>query len=256
MVRIGIIGGSGLEDPGIFQEGKELVISTPYGEPSLPLVSGKIENVPVVIVSRHGKGHVLPPSQVNYRANIWALKQLSCTHILATSACGSLREEIHRGDFVILDQFIDFTRHRPVTFFERFQPGEMKHTPMADPFSAELRQILIEKARSLNLPVHEKGTVITIEGPRFSTRAESKMFRLWGADVINMTVAPEAILANEAGLPYAVVAVCTDYDCWKIEEQPVSWQEILRVFQENVEKLKKLLLASIPEIAAKQREKT
>ncbi|HPP13465.1 MAG TPA: MTAP family purine nucleoside phosphorylase, partial [bacterium] len=164
MVKVGLIGGSGLEDPKIFQEEKELIVNTPYGQPSLPLIAGKIEQVPVVILPRHGKDHTLPPTQVNYRANIWALKEQGCTHLLATTACGSLREEIHRGDLVILDQFIDFTRHRPITFFERFEPGQLKHTPMADPFSEELRQLLIRNARRLNLPLHEKGTVVTIEG--------------------------------------------------------------------------------------------
>ncbi|HOL66432.1 MAG TPA: S-methyl-5'-thioadenosine phosphorylase [bacterium] len=249
MVKVGLIGGSGLEDPKIFQEEKELIVNTPYGQPSLPLIAGKIEQVPVVILPRHGKDHTLPPTQVNYRANIWALKEQGCTHLLATTACGSLREEIHRGDLVILDQFIDFTRHRPITFFERFEPGQLKHTPMADPFSEELRQLLIRNARRLNLPLHEKGTVVTIEGPRFSTRAESRMFRLWGADVINMSVAPEAILANEVGLPYAVVAVATDYDCWKVDEEPVSWEEILRVFRQNVERVKQLLLLTIAELS-------
>ncbi|MCM8757166.1 MAG: MTAP family purine nucleoside phosphorylase, partial [Candidatus Omnitrophica bacterium] len=139
-----------------------------------------------------------------------------------------------------------------ITFFEKFEPGDLKHTAMADPFSETLRQILIRNARRLGLPVHETGTVITIEGPRFSTRAESRMFRLWGADVINMSVAPEAILANEAGLPYAVVAVSTDYDCWKTDEKPVSWEEILRVFQANIEKVKSLLIMAISELASLQ----
>ncbi|MCM8769064.1 MAG: S-methyl-5'-thioadenosine phosphorylase [Candidatus Omnitrophica bacterium] len=252
MVKVGIIGGSGLEDPRICQDEKEVILATPYGQPSLPLFTGKIEGVPVVILPRHGKEHTIPPTQVNYRANTWALKDQGCTHILATTACGSLREEIKRGDFIILDQFIDFTRHRPITFFEKFEPGDLKHTAMADPFSETLRQILIRNARRLGLPVHETGTVITIEGPRFSTRAESRMFRLWGADVINMSVAPEAILANEAGLPYAVVAVSTDYDCWKTDEKPVSWEEILRVFQANIEKVKSLLIMAISELASLQ----
>jgi len=199
-------------------------------------------------LARHGREHTIPPTQVNFRANVYALKEAGCTHILATTACGSLQQEIGRGDFVIVDQFIDFTRHRKVSFFEKFEPGQMKHTPMAEPFSRELREVLINTCESLNLKHHKKGTVITIEGPRFSTKAESKMFKMWGADVINMSVAPEAILANEAGIPYAVVAMSTDYDCWKEDEEPVSWEEILKVFGENVEKVKKLLLHSIEKV--------
>jgi 5'-methylthioadenosine phosphorylase len=161
-------------------------------------------------LSRHGYGHTIPPSQVNNRANIHALKSLGCTHIIATTACGSLREDIHRGDLVIPDQFIDFTRHRSITFFEEFEPGHMKHTPMADPFDMNLRRLLIEGAAKNGIRVHDRGTIISIEGPRFSTRAESKMFRMWGADIINMSVAPEVILANEIGIPYAAIAMSTD----------------------------------------------
>jgi 5'-methylthioadenosine phosphorylase len=176
------------------------------------------------------------------------LKDQGCTHIVATTACGSLREEIERGDLVILDQFIDFTRLRNVSFIEEFAPGDMKHTPMADPYSTELRKILIETARELNLKHHETGTVVTIEGPRFSTRAESKMFRIWGADVINMSIAPETILANEAGIPYAAVAMSTDYDCWKEDEAPVTWEEILEIFGKNVDNVIALLTNSITKI--------
>ncbi len=250
MVKIGLIGGSGFEKPEILKKSKEIFPKTPYGKPS-PITCGEIEGVKVVVLFRHGKEHTIPPSQVNYRANIFALKKLGCTHIIATTACGSLREEIRRGDLVILDQFIDFTKQRRTTFFEKFKPGveNVKHTPMADPFSEKLRSILIEAGKELGLRIHEKGTVITIEGPRFSTRAESKMFRLWGADVINMSIAPEAILANEAGIPYAAVAMSTDYDCWKSDEAPVDTAEVFRVFGQNVEKVKNLLLKAIPMVA-------
>jgi len=162
------------------------------------------------------------------------------THIIATTACGSLKEEINRGHFVIVDQFIDFTRHRDITFFDSFEDGA-KHTPMSDPFDAGLREVLYETSKELGLISHNGGTVITIEGPRFSTKAESKMFRMWGADVINMSVAPEVILANEAGIPYAAIAMSTDYDCWKEDEQPVSWKEIMEVFDRNADKVKQLL---------------
>lgn len=244
-MKIAIIGGSGFENPSILKNPGEINVETPYGNPTSGFKTGKIGGVDVVILSRHGRNHSIPPSQVNNRANLWAIKELGCTHILATTACGSLREEIGRGDLVILDQFIDFTRHREVTFHSEFTNGEMKHTPMADPFNNELRQVLIQNASELKLKYHPKGTVITIEGPRFSTRAESNMFRLWGADVINMSVAPECILANELGIPYAAVALSTDYDCWKTDEEPVTWEEVLKVFNQNVENVIQLLVTTI-----------
>ena len=248
MVKIGIIGGSGLDNPDILKDAKDKKVKTLYGDPTSPLKTGKIHDVEVVLIARHGREHTIPPTQVNYRANIQALKDQKCTHILATTACGSLRAEIGRGDLVLLDQFIDFTRLRKVTFHEEFTPGDMKHTPMADPYSEELRNILIETAKELNLKFHEKGTVVTIEGPRFSTRAESHMFRSWGADVINMSIAPETILANEAGIPYAAVAMSTDYDCWKVDEAPVTWEEILEVFGKNVNNVIALLTNTISKI--------
>jgi 5'-methylthioadenosine phosphorylase len=250
MVKIGIIGGSGLDNPDILQAARDIEVSTPFGKPTSKLKIGQIQGVDVVLIARHGRDHSIPPTAVNFRANIHALKGQGCTHILATSACGSLRQEIGRGDFVILDQFIDFTRHRPITFFETFPGGSehAKHTAMADPFSEHLRNVLIHTAREKGVKVHEKGTVITIEGPRFSTRAESRMFRLWGADVINMSIAPEAILANEAGIPYAVIAMSTDYDCWKEDEPPVQWGDLLEIFKQNVSTVTELLVNSIPKI--------
>jgi 5'-methylthioadenosine phosphorylase len=248
MVKIGIIGGSGLENPDILKSPQEVNVETPYGTPSSPLLSGSLNGTETVILSRHGWHHTIPPSKVNYRANIFALKEIGCTHIITTTACGSLREEIRRGDLVIPDQFIDFTRHRSITFFEEFEPGKMNHTPMADPFDKKLRDLIISAAGKTGIAVHERGTIITIEGPRFSTRAESRMFRIWGADVINMSVAPEAILANELGMPYAAIAMSTDYDCWKEDEVPVSWEEVIAVFNSNVSKVLKLLLEVIPSV--------
>jgi len=252
MVKVGIIGGSGLDDPKILANAREITVTTTFGRPSSPLTVGEIDGRGVVILARHGRGHVYPPTEVNYRANVMALKDQGCTHILATTACGSLREEIRRGDFVILDQFIDFTRRRPLSIYDRFEFGaeNAKHTGMADPFDEGLRQALIGAARELKLSFHEKGTVITIEGARFSTRAESKMYRIWGADVVNMSVAPEAIFANEAGIPYAAVAMSTDYDCWKTDEAPVEWKVILEVFNHNVDNVKKLLLKALPRVGA------
>lgn len=248
MIRIGIIGGSGLENPDILQNPKEKYIKTPYGKQTL-IKTGKISGVEVVLISRHGLRHEIPPTQVNFRANIDVLKQAGCSHIIATSACGSLREEIRRGDLIIIDQFIDFTRHRSISFYEEFIDGNIVHVPMAEPFSKTLRDILIETGEELKLNIHKKGTVITIEGPRFSTKAESHMFRMWGADIINMSIAPEAILANEAGIPYVAIAMSTDYDCWKEDEDPVTWQGVLEIFKQNVEKVTKLLLHAIPKIA-------
>jgi len=249
MVKIGIIGGSGFNDPQIVQEARDLEVTTIYGKPSSPLKLGKMNNIDVVLLARHGRTHTIPPSQVNFRANIQALKDQGCTHIIATTACGSLREQIGRGDFVILDQFIDFTKHRKFSFHETFEPGNPAHFPMANPFNQELRNALIQTSQELNIKHHQKGTVITIEGPRFSTKAESHMFRAWGADVINMSIAPEAALANEANIPYAAVAMSTDYDCWKENEAPVTWEAVAEIFKENVEKVTNLLINTLPKIA-------
>ena len=249
MTRIGIIGGSGLDNPDILSNPQDVVISTPWGAPSAALKVGRIAGVDVVLLARHGREHTIPPTQVNYRANIQALKDAGCTHILATTAVGSLREEIGRGHLVIIDQFIDFTKQRAMTFHEGFAPHQPVHTPMAEPFNQALRAILIDVCAKNGFSFHKQGTVVTIEGPRFSTRAESKMFRAWGADIINMSVATEAALANEAGIPYAAVAMSTDYDCWKEDEEPVSWDAILEVFKSNAAKVTTLLLEAIPRVA-------
>ena len=161
---------------------------------------------------------------------------------------GSLREEIDRGQLVIIDQFIDFTKQRKMSFYESFQPHKPVHAPMAEPYDSRLRRILIDECRALGFPFHEKGTVVTIEGPRFSTRAESFMFRAWGADIINMSVATETVLANEAGIPYAAVAMSTDYDCWKTGEESVTWEAVLKVFEDNAAKVTALLRSIIPKI--------
>jgi len=248
MTKIAIIGGSGLENPEILKNPESISVKTPYGDPSSDFICGTIGQVEVVLLSRHGRDHTIPPSQVNNRANLFAIQQLKCSHILATTACGSLRENIGRGDLVIPDQFIDFTRYRDTTFFKEFLPNEMKHTPMADPFNKQLRDKLIAAGCELNLNIHQNGCIITIEGPRFSTRAESRMFRSWGGDMINMSTAPECILANELGIPYAAVAMATDYDSWKEDETPVSWEEILAVFGKNVHNVIDILLKVIPAI--------
>jgi 5'-methylthioadenosine phosphorylase len=244
MVKIGIIGGSGLENPTIFQDPESVEVDTRYGQPSSSLLTGKISGIETVLLARHGSNHQFSPTQINNRANIMAMKELGVSHIIATTACGSLRKEIDRGHLVVLDQFIDFTRFRKNTFFDSFESGA-HHTAMAHPFAEDLRAKLYAAAQALQLPVHAKGCVVTIEGPRFSTVAESKMFRLWGADVINMSTAPEAMLASEAGIPYAAVAMSTDYDCWKEDELPVTWDEILTVFRKNADNVTGLLVKVI-----------
>ena len=249
MAVIGIIGGSGLEDPDILKSPEVLHVTTRFGMPSSTLTRGSIGSTRVVILSRHDRDHHITPTKVPNRANIQALKDAGCTHILATTAAGSLREEIRRGDFVVLDQFIDFTRRRDSTIFEDFGDG-LHHTPMADPFDARLREALIATAAALGITAHRTGTVVTIEGPRFSTRAESRMFRFLGGDVINMSTAPECIIANELGIPYAAVAMSTDYDSWKDDEEPVTWEAVLEIFHANAEKMTRLLVESASRIAA------
>ena len=243
-IKIGIIGGTGLDDPKILQDYKETEVDTPFGKPSSKLTIGQLGDKEVVIIARHGKDHSIMPTKVNFRANVWALKQVGCSHILATTACGSLREEIKPGDLIFVDQFIDNTKHRILTFYE----DKVIHTPMAEPFCANLRKLLIETAKELKLAHHEKGTMITIEGPRFSSRAESFMFQKWGADVINMSTVPEVILAREIGICYQSVAMSTDYDCWKEGEEPVTWKIIVERMKQNADNVRNLFLKIIPKI--------
>jgi 5'-methylthioadenosine phosphorylase len=243
-VKIGIIGGSGIDDPKIIKGAIEKVISTPYGKPSSALTIGKINGVDTVILARHGKDHSIYPSGVNFRANLYAMKKAGCTHIIATTAVGSLKTKIKPGDIVFVDQFIDFTKHRMLTFHEK----KVVHTPMAEPFCDYLRSLLIASAKELKFRHHGKGVVITIEGPRFSTRAESHLFRSFGADVINMSTVPEVILARETGICYQTIAMSTDYDCWKEGEESVTWDIIVSIMQKNAENVKKLILKTIPKI--------
>ncbi len=245
-VKIGIIGGSGLDDPDILQDASEVTAENPYGKPSSPLTCGSISGVDVVILARHGKDHSIYPSGVNFRANIYALKELGCTHILAATAVGSLRREIEPGHLVFPDQFIDFTKVRNNTFHDK---GQVVHTPMATPFCPNLRQLLAKHAKSLKIPHHENKTVITIEGPRFSTKAESHMFRAWNADVINMSTVPEVNLAREQKMHYATVAMSTDYDCWHEDEEPVTWEMIMATMKKNAHNVIKLFCDVIPELS-------
>lgn len=243
-IKVAIIGGSGLDDPEFMRDIDEKEVDTPYGRPSSPLLTGKVNGVETVVLARHGRLHSIYPTGVNYRANIHALKATGCTHILATTAVGSLREEIRPGDLVFPDQFIDFTKLRVLTFHE----DKVVHTAMAEPFCMQLSGLLAETARELGLDFHARGTVVTIEGPRFSTRAESHMFRSFGADVINMSTVPEVILAREAGLCYQAIAMSTDYDSWKDDEEPVTWEMILATMKKNADNVKNLLQAVLPKI--------
>jgi 5'-methylthioadenosine phosphorylase len=246
-MKIGIIGGSGLEKADVLEDLKEIEVETPYGKTSSKIKQGKLGETEIYIISRHGENHEITPTHVNNRANIYAFSKLGCEQILATTAVGSLRENIQPGDFVIPNQFIDFTKYRETTFFTDFKKG-IKHISTADPFSDNLRSYLIDACQELDLRHHKIGTVITIEGPRFSTRAESFFFKQF-AHVVNMSTAPEAILAREAGIEYAVIAMSTDYDCWKKTEIPVSWEEITRVMKQNAENVKKLIIRTIEKIS-------
>ena len=236
--KIGIIGGSGMDDPKLLSDPKITEAETPYGKPSDSLLSGTINDTEVVLLARHAKNHSISPTKIPFRANIWALKNSGCTHILATTACGSLRDELMPGDLVFIDQFIDWTKLRKLSFFE----DEVVHTAMPEPFDAHMRRKLIESARKMGFRHHEKGTMITIEGPRFSTKAESHMFRLLGSDLINMSTVPEASLANESGIPYQSIAMVTDYDCWKENEEPVTFEMVMSTMAKNAEKVKSLIV--------------
>ncbi len=247
MVIVGIIGGSGLDDSKLLQDPEEKFIITKYGEPSSHIMCGKLNSVDVCILARHGRRHLIPPHKVNYRANIQALKELGCTHIIVSSAVGSLREKIRPGDLVFPDQILDFTKSRINSFYDDI--GEVKHEPLSEPFSESLRRLLIQTANILEMDNHEKATMVVVEGPRFSTKAESHMFRKLGADIIGMTAMPECVLAREAGIEYATIAMSTDYDCWKDDEEPVTFDMVKQRMKENSDKVKKLIIEVLPEIS-------
>jgi 5'-methylthioadenosine phosphorylase len=241
--EIAIIGGTGIYDPNLFKETREVKVFTPYGSPS-PFVSiGLLENRQIAFIPRHGRDHSIPPHKVNYRANIFALKQLGVQRIVSVSAVGSLREEMKPKDFAFPDQFIDRTKGRQDTFYDGPQ---VAHVSSADPFCPELRKILADSASKCRLAAHDSATYVCIEGPRFSTRAESKLFRQWGADLIGMTLYPECVLAREAEICYGTMAMVTDYDVWA--EKPVSNAEVAETMRENIENSRKLLLTTIQSI--------
>jgi len=238
-VRIGVIGGSGVYEIEDLQIIDEMDLDTPFGKPSDKIVIGKFKDSEnIAFLPRHGIGHRILPTEVNSRANIWAFKYLGVERIIGVSAVGSLREEIERGDLVLPDQIIDRTRSRPNTFFG---DGIVAHVAFAEPFCRDLRNILKKEILDLNYKFHEKGTYICMEGPLFSTRAESHLYRQWNASVIGMTALPEAKLAREAEICYALVALSTDYDCWKETEEPVSIESILEIMHENASKAKNII---------------
>jgi 5'-methylthioadenosine phosphorylase len=247
---VGVIGGSGLYDIEGLTEIREVALSTPFGAPSDAYVCGVLDGVRVVFLPRHGRGHRIGPSAIPFRANVWGLKKLGVTRIVSLSAVGSMREDIAPGDFVAVDQFIDRTRHRADTFFDE---GVVAHVMFADPVCEDLRQVVLEGARSLELRVHDGGTYLNMEGPQFSTRAESRLYRSWGASVIGMTNLQEAKLAREAEICYSTVAMSTDYDCWHDEHDDVTVEAILAVMRGNVANAKRLIRACLPRIAAVDR---
>ncbi len=244
---IGIIGGSGLEDPKILKDSKEVVVKTPFGVHS-PIKVGKIGSVEVALLSRHGYKHEYSPTTVPYKANIFALKELKCKAIIATSACGSLKEDLVPGTLSFPSQFIDRTTKRDSSFTEE---GNVIHESMGDPFSRELREVLVNECHKLNLGFSAETTIVTIEGPRFSTRAESELFRSWHCDLINMTTVPEACLAKEAKIPYQVINLITDYDCWRDGADAVTFEDVMKTMKENAEKVKRLIIEVLPVVDSK-----
>ena len=241
--EIGVFGGSGFYD--FLPDVEEAAVETPFGPPSAPPVIGEIGGKRVAFIPRHGRRHELPPAQINYRANVWAMKELGVRRLMGPCASGALRADLARGEFVVCDQFVDRTSGREDTFYE----GPVTtHVSAADPYCPDLRRILVETALELEIPVQDGGTVVVIQGPRFSTRSESKWFQEMGWDVINMTAYPEGYLARELELCYANISMVTDHDVGVDGAEPVSHELVIRVFNENNARLRELLFAAIPKI--------
>jgi len=236
--RTGIIGGSGLYAMQGIEILDELDIDTPWGKPSSPLLLARYHKQEIVFLPRHGSGHSIPPHKINYRANIYAMKLAGVSQIISVSAVGSLRQDIAPGDFVLVDQFVDRTTDREKTFFDG---PIVAHVSMADPVCSCLQQSLYQASKQAGITTHENGTYLVMQGPQFSSRAESMLYRTWGMDVIGMTNMPEAKLAREAEMCYATIAMSTDYDCWHEEEDDVSVSSVLEVMQGNVKKAQSLL---------------
>ena len=243
---IGIIGGSGLYDIEGLRKVKELSVKTPFGSPSDIVVLGELEGVRIAFLSRHGRGHRMNPSEINYRANIYALKSIGVSRVISVSAVGSMKESIKPGDVVLPDQFIDLTKRRVSTFFEG---GIVAHVAFGEPVCPSLGAVLLGAARTVGATVHQGGVYLCIEGPQFSTKGESRLYRQWGVSVIGMTNLPEAKLAREAELCYATVALATDYDCWHETEQAVTVESILTTLRQNVTLAKQLLRTALCAVA-------
>jgi len=242
---LGIIGGSGVYDiPGL-ENAKWQSVKSPWGEPSDALLTGTFKGVDLVFLPRHGRGHVQTPSSINYRANIDALKRVGVTDVISVSACGSLKEEVPPGMFVMADQFIDRTFAREKSFFG---PGFVAHVSMAHPVDSRLSKILYEAAGEIGVPSSRGGTYICMEGPQFSSLAESNLYRSWGCSVIGMTAMPEAKLAREAELPYAIVAMVTDYDCWHEDHGHVTVDQVVKIMHANAENARKLVMTVAPKL--------
>jgi 5'-methylthioadenosine phosphorylase len=238
--EIGIIGGTGLYDPKLLRNIQEVEVNTPYGAPSDSFTLGELGGKQVAFLARHGRKHTIRPTDVNSRANMYAFKKLGVQRVLAVSTVGSLKEEFKPGELTFIDQFIDRTTRREQSFYTQ---DKVCHISVADPMCSEIRKILINVAKKAKINAHSTGTYVCIEGPRFSTKAESKMFQMWGADVVGMTLVPECVLAREAELCYATTAMVTDYDCWK--DHPVSTEEIVATMRANIEKVKKILIETV-----------
>jgi 5'-methylthioadenosine phosphorylase len=243
---LGIIGGSGLYEMEGLSGVEEVRVSTPFGDPSDAIVRGRFGDTTLLFLPRHGRGHRIPPHRINYRANIFALKKLGAEQVVSVSAVGSLREEIHPGDMVLVDQFIDRTRARASTFFD--EHGVVAHVGFSDPIDAALQAALLAAVNEVGARVHVGGTYVCMEGPQFSSRAESLMYRSWGAHVIGMTNLPEAKLAREAELPYASLAMATDYDCWHQSEDVVTVEAVIAVLHKNVATARAAVRALVPRL--------
>jgi 5'-methylthioadenosine phosphorylase len=243
--EIGIFGGTGIYDSGLLKEAKEITVETPFGKTSDSITVGIFKGRKIAFMPRHGKKHTIPPHMNNYRANIWAFKEIGVKRIIAPSAVGSLKEELAPGQFVLPTQFIDFTKSRKLSFSEE---GRVIHISVADPFCPELQSAILGAAKAQNIPVHKDRTYVCIEGPKFSTKAESRFYRSTGADIIGMTLVPECQLAREAQICYASISTVTDYDVWA--EKPVTAKEVLETLAKNVENTKRLLTSIPDEIPA------
>lgn len=243
-IKIAVIGGTGLDDPELFEHIEDKNVETPYGKPSDAIKIVKHGDLKIAFLARHGKKHNIQPYSVNYRANIWALKELGVERIISCSAVGSLQEQYKPGEIVFPDQFIDFTIKRDHTFYDK---DTVCHISMAEPFCQDLRALFSKNAEKLDILSHNAGRYVCIEGPRFSTKAESKMFQQH-ADIIGMTLVPEVTLARELEMCYATIATVTDYDTWKPQEATVTTEIIIETLRKNIEKVKKLLVETIPQI--------